>query len=58
MIDYIDYELGKYYRNQQTADEMQRLGFDDYDEYADYLADLEADAQEAHHEAIRELYGI
>lgn len=46
-MDYIEYELQKYYEQQELADKMAELGFDTFEEYADYLADLEADAQEA-----------
>lgn len=45
-MDYIDYELQKYYEQQDLADKMAELGFETYEEYADYLADLEADYQE------------
>lgn len=55
-MDYIDYELDKYYKQIEISDKMQELGIDDYDEYVDYMADLEADAQEAHWEAIQENY--
>lgn len=53
-MDYIDYELNKYYQKQKIEDDMDRLGFDNYEEYIDYLADIEADKQEAYLEAIAE----
>ena len=53
-MDYIDYELNRYYEAERISDEMERLGFDDEDKYIDYLADLEADAQEAQIEAFAE----
>ena len=53
-MDYIDYELNKYYQKQEIEDDMDRLGFDNYEEYIDYLEDLRADKQEAYLEAIAE----
>lgn len=54
-MDYINYELDKYYKQQEKAENMAELGFDTEDEYYDYLADLKADAQLAHWEAMQEL---
>ena len=53
-MDYVDHELNKYYKQQEIEEDMDRLGFVDYEEYIDYLADIEADKQEAYLEAIAE----
>ena len=54
MQDYIEYELDKHYQMQDEADDMARLGFEDYDEYIEYLEDEKAQAQIAHYEAMEE----
>lgn len=36
-MDYIDYELNRYYARQEKADKMAELGFTTEDEYIDYL---------------------
>lgn len=53
MQDYIDYELNKFYKTEEEADRMAELGFDNYEDYADYMADLEADYQERQYEAMK-----
>jgi hypothetical protein len=52
-MDYIDDINEQIQREYEIVDDMERLGIDDYDEYLNYMADLEADAQEAHLEAIQ-----
>ena len=52
MQDYIDYELDKYYQMQDEADDMTRLGFEDYDEYIEYLEDEKAQAEIANCDAM------
>ena len=37
-MDYIDYELNKYYESERISDEMEKLGITDYSEYQDYKA--------------------
>ena len=53
-MDYIDYELNKYYKMQDEAEDMERLGIDDYEEYLEYLADAKACAEIANYEALEE----
>lgn len=53
MQDYIDYELNKFYKTEEEADRMAELGFDNYEDYADYMSDLEADYQERQYEAMK-----
>lgn len=53
-MDYIDYELNKYYEREAYYDKMNELGFNNEDEYIDYLADLKEEAQIAHWDAIQE----
>lgn len=51
-MDYIDYELDKYCKQQEEADEMAKLGITDYDEYIEYIEDAKACAEIAHYEAL------
>ena len=43
MQDYMEYELEQYYKQLETSETMERLGFKTTDEYYDYLSDLQAD---------------
>lgn len=45
MVDYIEYELNKLYEQEQLADDMERLGFDNYEDYDDYLRSLHEDCE-------------
>ena len=37
-MDYIDYELQKFYANEKQIEEMQNAGFKDWQEYNEYKA--------------------
>lgn len=54
-MDYIDYVNEQIQREYEIADDMERLGIDDYDEYLDYLADLREEAQIRRYEEQQEL---
>lgn len=53
-MDYIDYELNKYYENQELADKMAELGFETTEEYYNYLEELKEDAEISRYEAMME----
>lgn len=52
-MDYIDYEFDKMERQQERMEAMAELGFDNVDEYYEYLADKKAEYQEREMEARR-----
>ena len=45
MVDYIEYELNKLYEQEQLASDMQDAGFDNCEEYDDYLRSLHEDCE-------------
>lgn len=53
-MDYIDYVNNQIQKEYEIADDMERLGIDDYEEYIDYMEDLKAEAQIRHYEALQE----
>lgn len=38
-MDYIDYALNQHYNKIEVTDNMEKLGFDNYEDYVNYLAD-------------------
>lgn len=52
-MDYIDYELNRYYNEIELAEEMQRQGFETSDEYFNHLEELKAEAEIRYFEAIQ-----
>lgn len=49
-MDYIDYINNQIQRDYEIADEMQKLGIEDYEEYLNYMSDLQAYYQESRYE--------
>lgn len=45
MVDYIEYELNKLYEQEQLADEMEKHGYDNPEDYDDYLRSLHEDCE-------------
>jgi len=44
-MGYIEYELNKLYEQERIADNMAKHGFEDYEEYDDYLKSLHEDCE-------------
>lgn len=52
-MDYIEYALNSYNRDIELAERMQKLGFNDYEEYADFLQNEKEEAELAQYEALQ-----
>ena len=53
-MDYIDTLNNQIQEEYEIIDEMERLGIENYEEYINYISDLEAEAQIRNYEALQE----